>query len=248
MVAPRVEWLEETGSTNADARERALAGERGPLWLAARRQTAGRGRRDRVWQGLPGNLFATGLYVLDCKPARAAEFSFMAALAVAQVCDVALGDPGRTRLKWPNDVLVDGRKVAGILLESGQAPEGGLWLAIGVGLNLAAAPAGLEQAVTSLAEAGGAIDRESALHHLVGAAERERARWTQYGFATIREGWLRRAHGLGEPCIVRLARETLYGRFADLAADGALRLELDNGQYRSISAGEVFFPDPAEER
>ena len=123
---PRIEWAEETGSTNSDARDRAAAGERGPLWLAARRQNAGRGRRGRVWTGLDGNLFATGLYTLHGDPARAAELSFLAALAVADLCDSVTGDHARTRVKWPNDVLVDGRKTAGILLESGQAAGGGL--------------------------------------------------------------------------------------------------------------------------
>ncbi|WP_339747046.1 biotin--[acetyl-CoA-carboxylase] ligase [uncultured Maricaulis sp.] len=245
--APRVEWLEQAGSTNAEARTRALAGECGPLWLAARRQTAGRGRRGRAWQSLDGNLFASGLYVIDRPPAQVAQLSFVTALAVAAVCDAALGDVARTRLKWPNDVLVDGHKVAGILLESGAAPGGGLWLAIGVGINLVAAPQDTERPAVALSQAGASLDREAALSLLAGAFESGFQHWMQSGFGAIRDRWLTRAHGLGERCVVRLPNETLDGVFGDLGPDGALRLDLASGQHRYISAGEVFFPGPGEE-
>jgi len=240
---PEIEWLDETRSTNADARERALAGARGPLWIAARRQLAGRGRRGRPWSGLEGNLFTTGLYVLQADPARVAELSFAAALAVADVCDIALKDPAATRVKWPNDVLVNRRKVAGILLESGQAPGGGIWLAVGIGINLAAAPEDSERPATALAAEGGAIGREAALEALVAGFERWRLRWLQDGFGPLRDAWLARAHGLGERCEARLASETVSGTFADLGPDGSLRLDLDDGGRRYISAGDVFFPD-----
>ena len=220
-----------------------MAGERGPLWIAARRQTAGRGRRGRAWSGLEGNLFTTGLYVLQADAARVAELSFTAALAVADVCDAALKDPAATRLKWPNDVLVNGRKVAGILLESGQAPGGGLWLAVGIGINLAAAPEDSERPAASLAAAGGAIMPEAALDTLIAGFERWRLRWLRDGFGPVRDAWLARAHGLGERCEARLARETVSGTFADLGPDGSLRLDLDDGGRRYISAGDVFFPD-----
>lgn len=240
---PRIEWIEETSSTNADIRERALAGERGPLWLAARRQTAGRGRRGRVWSGLTGNLFTTGLYTLQSDPGRAAELSFAAALAVAAVCDSATRDPLVTRLKWPNDALVHGQKVAGILLESGPAPEGGLWLAVGIGINLAAAPDDVERPATSLDRHGATLSPDAALETLVNAFERERQAWQLGGFGPIRDRWLTRAHGLGQPCEARLEGETVKGVFADLGPDGALRLDLVGGGRRYISAGDVFFPD-----
>lgn len=242
LPSPAIEWLDETQSTNADARERALAGARGPLWIAARRQLAGRGRRGRAWTGLEGNLFTTGLYVFQAEPGRVAELSFAAALAVAEVCDTALRDPAATRVKWPNDVLVNRRKVSGILLESGEAPGGGLWLALGIGINLAAAPDDSERPATSLAAAGGAISREQALDTLVDAFERWRRRWLQDGFGPLRDGWLARAHGLGERCEARLQNETVSGVFADLGPDGSLRLDLDDGGRRYISAGDVFFP------
>ena len=179
-------WLDEAGSTNAEAREQAEAGNRGPFWIAARRQTAGRGRRGRAWTGLEGNLFTTGLYTLPGDPAQAAELSFLAALAVAEVCDLALEDRARTRVKWPNDVLVDGRKVCGILLESGQAPGGGLWVAVGIGLNLTAHPDDAERPAISIAHAGGSLQREAALDHLIERFEAWRMRWQQQGFGPVR--------------------------------------------------------------
>ncbi|WP_291842555.1 biotin--[acetyl-CoA-carboxylase] ligase [Maricaulis sp.] len=241
---PRIEWVEETASTNADITERAIAGERGPLWLAARRQTAGRGRRGRAWSGLSGNLFTTGLYTLQCEPGRAAELSFAAANAVGAVCDAATGDPALTRLKWPNDALVGGRKVAGILLESGPAPGGGLWLAVGIGINLAEAPDDSERPATALARHGQALAPRAALDILITAFERERQSWQLGGFGPVRDRWLTRAHGLGEICEARLEGETLKGIFADLGPDGALRLDLVGGGRRYISAGDVFFPGP----
>jgi BirA family biotin operon repressor/biotin-[acetyl-CoA-carboxylase] ligase len=245
--APRIEWLETTGSTNAEARDRALAGERGPLWVAAQRQTAGRGRRGRAWHSLDGNLFASGLYVIDRPPGEAAQLSFVAALAVAALCDTTLGEAGRTRLKWPNDVLVDGRKVAGILLESGIAPAGGLWLAIGIGVNLEASPDDIVRPTISLKLAGATLDREAALPVLAEAFDAEFQLWMRSGFGAIRDRWLSRAHGLGDRCVVRLAQETLDGIFGDLGPDGALRLDLASGRHRYISAGEVFFPATGEE-
>jgi len=239
---PRIDWLTETNSTNEDARLRAEAGERGPLWIAAKRQTAGRGRRGRSWLGLEGNLFTTGLYTVQAGPGRAAELSFVAALAVAAVCDHALSDPYRTRLKWPNDVMVDGRKVSGILLESGPAKGGGLWLAIGIGINLAAAPDDVERPATSLASSDQALTPEQALEILIDSFETYRLRWLQDGFGPIRDAWLARAYGLGERCEARLTGETISGTFADLGPDGALRLDLDGGGRRYISAGDVFFP------
>ena len=221
---------------------RAEAGTRGPLWIAAKRQTAGRGRRGRSWLGLEGNLFTTGLYTLQAEPGRAAELSFVAALAGAAVCDHVLKDIHRTKLKWPNDVMVDGRKVSGILLESGVASGGGLWLAVGIGINLAAAPDDVERPATSLAHSDQAITPEDALKILIESFEKYRLRWLRDGFGPIRDAWLSRAYGLGERCEARLTGETVTGTFADLGPDGALRLDLDGGGRRYISAGDVFFP------
>lgn len=244
MLTPafRTEWLDETHSTNALAAERAQAGERGPVWIAARRQNAGRGRRGRAWSSLDGNLFTTGLFTFSVEPADAAQLSFAAALAVAEVCDIALKHPEAVQVKWPNDVLVHDRKVAGILLESGGAPGGGLWLAVGIGVNVATAPEDVERPAISLRDAGGKLEREAALDQLARAFQKHVMSWQTAGFGPIRDKWLARAKGLGQPCEVRLEHETLTGVFGDLGPDGSLRLDLASGEHRYISAGDVYFP------
>ena len=244
MLTPafRTEWLDETHSTNVLAAERAQAGERGPVWIAARRQNAGRGRRGRAWSSLDGNLFTTGLFTFSVEPADAAQLSFAAALAVAEVCDIALKHPEAVQVKWPNDVLVHDRKVAGILLESGGAPGGGLWLAVGIGVNIATAPEDVERPAISLRDAGGKLEREAALDQLARAFQKHVMSWQTAGFGPIRDKWLARAKGLGQPCEVRLDHETLKGVFGDLGPDGSLRLDLASGEHRYISAGDVYFP------
>lgn len=237
----RIDHYAEIDSTNEEARRRALGGERGPVWIRADRQGAGRGRRGRAWVSEPGNLFITGLYVLDSAASEAARLSFAAALAVADLVEeVAPGlDP---RLKWPNDVLIGGRKVCGILLESGPAPGGGLWLAVGVGVNLAHHPEDSERPATSLAAHGAKADPAHAGERLAHHFDTWLSRWQVSGFAPIRDAWLARAHGLGEKAAARLETETVEGVFVDLMPDGSLRLDLADGTRRLISAGDVFFP------
>lgn len=237
----RVDHYAEIDSTNEEARRRALSGERGPVWIRADRQGAGRGRRGREWVSQPGNLFITGLYVLDTQASDAARLSFAAALSVADLIEeLAPGlDP---RLKWPNDVLIKGRKVCGILLESGNAPGGGLWLAAGIGVNLAHHPDDSERPATSLAAYGTKPDPGHAGERLAHHFDNWLQRWQVSGFAPVRDAWLARAHGLGEKATARLESETVEGVFADLMPDGALRLDLADGTRRLISAGDVFFP------
>lgn len=243
LLPMQIVWLDRIDSTNEEAKRRAAAGEQGPAWIAAREQTAGKGRRGRSWTGLDGNLFATGLYRLRTEPARAAQLSFAAALAVAEVCESVL-DRQLVRVKWPNDVLVGGRKIAGILLESGQTHGGDLWLAVGIGINLTAHPSGAERPATSFAAHGVDLDRETALERLVMRFEHWRSAWAAHGFAGLRDAWITRAFGIGETCEVRLENETISGVFADLAPDGSLRLDLPDGRRRLITAGDVFFPGP----
>ena len=238
----RIEVFDTLDSTNAEAKRRALAGETGPLWIVARAQSAGRGRRGRAWTSKTGNLFATGLFKLDASPTRAAQLSFAAALSVADLA-ASLIDPDLVRLKWPNDVLVDGRKVCGILLESGAHPAGGLWLAVGIGINLAHHPEDAERPATNLSVYGTDLTPEAACDHLAQRFDHWRSVWARDGFAPLREAWLARAWGLGEQCTARLDGETIEGVFADLSEDGALRLDLKDGGRRLISAGDVFFPN-----
>ncbi|GJL97622.1 MAG: biotin--[acetyl-CoA-carboxylase] ligase [Hyphobacterium sp.] len=237
----RIEWLDEIDSTNDEARRRFSAGEVGPMWIGACVQTAGRGRRGRNWVSLAGNLYCSGLYSLKCSPAEAAQLSFAAALAALDVCQSLLQDH-RVTVKWPNDVLVEGQKICGVLLESADAPGRVIQLVIGIGLNIAAAPEIPDRPATSLSALGGQIDTETALEHLVDRFEFWRGVWAREGFSPIRDAWLARAHGVGQRCVARLNDTTLDGIFTDLAPDGSLVLEMMGGETRLISAGDVFFP------
>jgi BirA family biotin operon repressor/biotin-[acetyl-CoA-carboxylase] ligase len=233
--------LGEVDSTNAEAKRRAEEGEAGGLWILARRQTAGRGRRGRAWASKPGNLMATLLLRPEVTAARSAELSFVASLAVAETFE-ALG-ASKCALKWPNDVLIQDAKAAGILLESsgtaGGSPD---WLAVGFGLNLAWAPADTPYPATALASHidGLPPDPETVLPILARAWVRRYDTWAREGFAPIRAAWLERARGLGEPLVARLGTREVSGVFRDLDENGALVLETASGR-RVISAGEVFF-------
>lgn len=245
---PQVVWRDELDSTNAEARRLAEAGTTGPLWIAARRQTAGRGRRGRAWESPTGNLYATFLTTLDLPPAEAAQVSFVAALAVNEFVDgwlISAGDfETRSRLKWPNDVLIEGAKVSGILVESGRAPDGSLWVAVGVGVNLAQAPVAPERPATRLADWLRGVpppEPEEALDGLAGAFGGWCTPWRRHGFELIRGAWLEKAYGMGQPCVARLGSETVEGVAEGLDATGALQLRLPGGARRSIAAGEVFF-------
>jgi BirA family biotin operon repressor/biotin-[acetyl-CoA-carboxylase] ligase len=242
VAHPPVESYAELDSTNAEARRRAEAGEGGPVWLTARVQTAGRGRRGRTWDTSLGNLAATLLFTTDKPPVEAAQVSFIAALAAAELAETCLG-VGVASLKWPNDLLIHGRKSAGILVESGARPDGRLWLAVGVGINLAHAPTDVERPAVAFAEF---MDRappspDDALEVLASAFERWRAVWDAQGFAPIARAWTERAHGLGAPCEARLPNQTHRGVAEGLDPDGALRLRLADGAILRITAGDVFF-------
>jgi BirA family transcriptional regulator, biotin operon repressor / biotin---[acetyl-CoA-carboxylase] ligase len=242
MAIPPIESLDEIDSTNAEARRRAERGERGPIWITAKRQTAGRGRRGRSWETGEGNLAATLLTTTDKPAAKAAQISFVAALAVADLADAYVPASWVT-LKWPNDPLIAGKKTAGILVESGPHPAGGLWLAVGVGVNLASPPSQAARPATTFAEHMRAPPPSPmlALSRLVESFERWRDLWERLGFPPIAEAWTARAHGLGEACEARLPGETIAGVAEGLDADGALRLRTRSGVVRRITAGDVFF-------
>ena len=242
MPVPPIEAYEELDSTNAEARRRAEAGEGGPVWITALRQTAGRGRRGRAWATVTGNLAATLLVTSDKPPAEAAQVSFIAALAAADLAETCLGS-GAARLKWPNDLLIHGRKAVGILVESGSRSDGGLWLAVGIGVNLAHAPTDVERPATSFAEfmGGPPPAPRAALDILVARFDHWLKLWTAEGFAPIARSWTERAHGLGAACEARLPNQTLRGIAEGLDPDGALRLRLDDGAILRITAGDVFF-------
>jgi BirA family biotin operon repressor/biotin-[acetyl-CoA-carboxylase] ligase len=239
---PPVEAYDEIDSTNAEARRRAEAGDAGPVWITAAVQTAGRGRRGRSWSTKRGNLAATLLMATDAPPLEAAQVSFVAALAAAELADACLG-PDVARLKWPNDVLIHGRKAVGILVESGGRADGRLWLAVGIGVNLAHAPQDVERPATAFAEHMGGRPPEplAALEVLAARFEAWRHAWATQGFAPVARAWTLRAVGLGQACEARLPTRTLTGVAEGLDPDGALRLRLDDGGLERITAGDVFF-------
>lgn len=235
--------LDEVDSTNEEAKRLAERGEKGGLWIGARTQTAGRGRRGRAWASRPGNLTATLLLRPALPPAKAAQLSFVAGLAVAETFE-ALGAASVT-LKWPNDVLIAGAKAAGILLESSGPVDGKIeWLAIGFGLNLAWAPQDLPYpaTATALAQHIGAAppSPDDALAVLARGWAGLYDTWWRHGLAPIRAAWLERAHGLGQAIVCRLAESEIEGVFEGLDEEGALILRVGQG-LRAISAGEVFF-------
>ena len=235
-------WQDTLDSTSDEARRRAAEGVAAPLWIVAERQTKGRGRRGRAWTSEAGNLTATYLFAPPLGSAEAARLSFAASLAVADLIDSFR--PGAARVKWPNDVLIGGRKVAGILLESASGSPGGpvAWLAIGIGINIAHHPADTEFPATSLAAEGIATPAlASVMEGLAVSLDHWIGRHALDGFAPIREAWLARGPMPGLPLEARLGSETLSGTFADLTEEGALLLRLADGTLRPISAGEVFF-------
>jgi BirA family transcriptional regulator, biotin operon repressor / biotin---[acetyl-CoA-carboxylase] ligase len=236
----RLESHEAVGSTNAEALARARTGAPGSLWITAERQTAGRGRRGRTWASEPGNLYAT-LLLTDPAPAeRAAELSFVAALAVHDaVVDLAPSLAGRLALKWPNDVLVDGAKAAGILLESESVEP--LAVAVGIGVNCAHHPDGTSYPATDLASAGAPVDPADLFAALSRTMLGRLTQWDRArGFAAIRTDWLERAAGVGGTIRVALPDRDLEGRFETLDSAGHLMLHLSDGGLIAIAAGDVF--------
>lgn len=235
-------------STNTEAMRRASGGERGPLWVVAARQSAGRGREGRKWASDAGNLHATLLVGLPVAAVIAAQTSFVAALAVHDLAAGVLGAPGKLALKWPNDVLLDGAKLSGILIETvaGDGP-GATTVAIGIGVNLAQAPGETRYGATSLAAHGATVVPEEAFARLAAAMAARLAQWNDgAGFAVIRRDWTALAAGLGRNASATMGERTVIGKFAGLASDGALLLCEAGGQLHAIHAGEVSLAlDPA---
>ena len=229
------------GSTNDEAKRLARDGLPEGILVWALEQTAGRGRRGRPWASPPGNLYASLLLRPDCSAMRAAQLGFVAALALVEALEPLVGRTVELRCKWPNDVLANGRKLAGILLESETGEEDRpAFVVLGIGVNLAAAPGSVEYPATSLAAEGVApVTPGIVLAGFARRFEHWAARWAREGFAPVREAWLGRVAALGEPIRVRLESGEWYGRFLDIDADGALLLDGEGG-HRRIAAGEVF--------
>jgi len=229
------------GSTNAEALALVRAGEAGPLWITAARQTAGRGRRGNAWASEPGNLYAS-LLLTDAAPAaHLPELCFVVALALRDaVGEVAPALTARLKLKWPNDLLLDGRKLSGILIEA-ESIGGVTATVVGIGVNCAHHPEGTSYPATDLAAQGAAVAPDALLRALSLAMITRLAQWDRgAGFAAIRAAWLDHAAGIGAATRVRLPRRELAGTFESLDATGRLMLRLPDGQLEPITAGEVF--------
>ncbi len=228
-------------SSNDEAKRLAREGAEEGTVVWAREQTAGRGRRGRQWIGLPGNLFVSFILRPDCQPAAAVQLGFVAALGLSDAIAAIAPSDAELRCKWPNDVLLNGKKIAGLLLESEtRASEGLDWLVVGIGVNVVGHPETADYPTTSLhAEGCATVDSgmmlETLARHFLAWCER----WRDGGFAPIRAAWLDRAIGIGDAITVRLDRESLEGRFLGLDADGALAIETASGA-RRIAAGDVF--------
>ncbi|WP_299844217.1 biotin--[acetyl-CoA-carboxylase] ligase [uncultured Paracoccus sp.] len=237
--------LGRVDSTNAEAQR--LAGQlSGPTWIMARQQTAGRGRRGRDWSTGAGNFAASLLMRPQGGPAQVAKLSFVAALALDEALTAVCGPFARIAIKWPNDVLLNGGKVAGILLESIGSGQGVDALAVGIGVNLAEAPhpgsvePGAMAPVSVLAETGHAVTQDDFLDLLAPSFDHWLRQMQTYGFDPIRTAWLARAAKLGETITARTGRDSWTGRFDGIDETGALILQTAEGS-RIIPAADVFF-------
>ena len=235
---------DQLDSTNEEAGRLAKGGSPEGVAVWAERQTSGRGRQAREWSSPPGNLYVSYLLRPSFGVERAAQLSFAAALAVGDAVRSLAPPSLDVAYKWPNDVLFNGRKGAGILLETSGTPDGRLQsLIIGIGVNIKASPDVARFPATCLIQEG--CDKNLTAAAFLDALNVSLLgwirRWLAEGFAPLRESWMAAAKGLGRQIEARLPRETLKGRFADLDEQGTLVLALSAGGFRKISAGDIYF-------
>jgi BirA family transcriptional regulator, biotin operon repressor / biotin---[acetyl-CoA-carboxylase] ligase len=238
----RLLCYDSIGSTNDEAKHLARDGAEEGTLVWALEQSAGHGRRGRAWSSPRGNLYLSLILRPDCPVASAAQLGFVAALAVGGALCATLPRIERLAYKWPNDVLIDGRKIAGVLLESEiVAPEKLSFIVVGVGVNLAVSPQGTEFPATSLTEEGfGEVMPEVMLEGFATHFRSWNTRWRAEGFAPVRASWLAAAAiARGEPIRVRLDTLALHGRFLDIDHEGNLLIDC-SGECRRIAAGDVF--------
>src|SRR6185436_15729959 len=243
--------FDQIGSTNAEAMSRARTGERGPTWFVTTQQTAGRGRRQRAWIAPRGNLASSVLEVVDVSPGVAATLGFAAGLSLESALQKlsieanlrrAGAEPLKYALKWPNDVMADGQKLAGILLEAEAVAGNRLAVVVGIGTNVIAAPEGTPTPATSLAALGVNVGAEELFAALSDAWVEFRGIWDDgRGFAEIRRLWLERAFGLGEPVAIQTGAATVEGTFDTIDETGCLIVRSKEGKRTPITAGEVYF-------
>jgi len=228
----------------------AREGERGPIWFVTSEQTAGRGRRHRPWIAPRGNLASSVLEVMEISPAVAATMGFAFGLAqetalrrVSMEANLRLAGSDQLKylLKWPNDVLVRGQKLCGLLVEA-EAVDGGLAVVAGIGTNIVASPEGTPTPAVSLSALGVHIGAEELFSALSDAWVEFRGIWDQgRGFAEIRNLWLARAAGLGDRVAINTGAVTLEGTFDTIDETGCLIVRTAEGKRMPITAGEVYF-------
>jgi BirA family transcriptional regulator, biotin operon repressor / biotin---[acetyl-CoA-carboxylase] ligase len=238
-VGRRVIVLDPIDSTNAEALRRASTGENGPLWIVAKEQSAGRGRRGRAWVSPPGNLYATLLLTDPSPPAAAPQLGFVAGLAVHDaIAAVAPALASALALKWPNDLSLAGCKIAGILVEGEGDPVA---VAVGIGVNCRHHPEATDYPATDLAAAGAEVSAPALLEQLAAAMQTRLHQWNRgASFATIRAAWLARAAGIGQTVRVRLAGRETAGCFETIDDTGRLMLRTTAEVVEAIAAGDVF--------
>jgi BirA family biotin operon repressor/biotin-[acetyl-CoA-carboxylase] ligase len=234
----RLSVHEALASTSDFCRDRALAGEPAGLAVLARRQTAGRGTQGRGWESPAGNLFLSVLLRPRATAREAAQWSLLAAVALTEALAPLLPDPRALTLKWPNDVLLHGRKLAGILAESALSADRAEFLVIGFGVNLAVAPDLPDRPTACVAQVGPAPAPEAFAPALLDRLERWADVQAQEGFAPVRAAWLARGPDRGAPIRLRVGPTTCAGAFAGLGPDGSLLLAAGGG-VRAFVAGEV---------
>jgi len=236
-----VTLFSEIDSTSEEAHRRIALGDRGPAWICAEQQVAGRGRQGREWSSPRGNLYATCFFELFAPPAEAALVCFSAGLAVIEAAETCGVKEAGLRLKWPNDVEVDGAKVAGILIESGKASDGRLWLSAGFGVNVSVAPERADRKTARLVDlrGGETLTVEGFLKALDQAFRFRLLRLASETFEPTRLDWLARAAHIGSLVVVNPPSGRLAGTMAGLGDDGALFFEMEDGRLHHVRAGEV---------
>lgn len=239
----RHEALADVGSTNTECLERARKGALSGLWITAGRQTDGRGRRGRAWFSEPGNLYASLLLIDPAPTDRLGSLPLAVAVAVqAAISRVMPLDAPEVVIKWPNDILVDRRKVCGILIEGETLDDGRHAVVIGCGINVSVAPDTGLYPVATLRDFGVSASPEELFAHLFREMAEVLALWDgARGIGDIMQRWKKVAGGIGENITVNLPDRAISGRFAGIDDRGLLKLETGDGGTRLIAAGDVFF-------
>ncbi|MFZ4540468.1 MAG: biotin--[acetyl-CoA-carboxylase] ligase [Rickettsiales bacterium] len=236
-------------STNSESKRLAGGGASHGAVIWSRRQTAGRGRMGREWVSADGNLFTTVLLSPKKRLEECTQLSFVAALAVAETLAAIVPDPSKIACKWPNDVLVDGKKIAGILLESFTTKElitTRQWISVGVGVNVDNFPEHVMFPATCLRDAGvELISAKIVLSRFVHNFIHRYDEWAAKGFATIEKAWTAMAYQLGKSVEVIVGDDKLRGVFAGIDSQGHMLLRDKKKNITEISAGDVFYKEPA---